>query len=429
MKKLSKIMLFTAVLLFAVQLISFAMGESDSAATDGKKQVTVWTVWTEATQDANAIAFYKALETAKTDLPDIEIIHDGTENEAYKTKIKTAVAADEMPDVFFAWGAGFVGPFVEAGKVMPLDNYLKDGTLDRMKGGANTNFIFDGKTYGITFTQWVASLFCNKAIFDKYGIKLPETIEDLKAAVQVLNENGVIPITVSAKDRWPAMFWQNALAIRTASADVCNMALNGNASFDTPDFVKSARILEDLVSMNAFVDGALGIDYDESGALFLTGQAAMYYMGSWFAGDIVGQNSTVADDIVAMPFPTLKGGKGGPTEFLGGAIDGLCVSQSAQDKEAAAEVVKYLMEQVARNLEESGAGLPTWDVTGTKTANPNPVTEQIKSIISNATGYVLAWDTFLSGADADDHKNMVAEIFGGQLSPEEFAKQMQEINE
>ncbi len=426
MNKLLKVMLLFVSLALFISLFSC---EKQEEATQGIVQVTVWTLWTESTQDANAAAFYKALESAKVDLPNIEIIHDATENEAYKTKIKTAAAADDMPDVFFAWGAGFVGPFVDGGKVMPLDDYLKDGTLDRMNGGANTNFTFDGKIYGLTFTQWVAALYCNEEMFDAYGLELPDTMEQLKTAVQVFNENGVIPITVSAKDRWPAMFWQNALAIRTASADVSNSALSGNASFDTPDFVKSAQILEDLVNINAFVEGALGIDYDESGALFLTGQAAMYYMGSWFAGDIVGENSTVGDKVVARPFPTIQGGNGGVNEFLGGAIDGLCVSQNAQDKDASAQVVKYLMEQVAINLTEAGAGIPTWKVSGVETGDPNPITLQILDFISNATGYVLAWDTFLSGADADDHKNMVAEIFGGQLTPADFAQKMQAMNE
>jgi raffinose/stachyose/melibiose transport system substrate-binding protein len=155
----------------------------------------------------------------------------------------------------------------------------------------------------------------------------------------------------------------------------------------------------------------------------------MYFMGSWFAGDIVGADSKVADKVEVKPFPTIANGKGGTTEYLGGAIDGLCVSESAKDKEAAVKVVKYLMEHLAMNLEKMGGGLPTWKVSGVKTEKPNPVTEQIKKIISNATGYVLAWDTFLSGADADDHKNMVAEILGGRLSPEEFAKKMQMMNE
>lgn len=407
---------------------AFASGNKDQAE-DGPTVVSVWTLWTETSDDVNAVAFRKALESAKTDLPDIIIEHDATENEAYKIKIKTAMAADDVPDVFFAWGAGFVKPFVQAGKVAALDSYMNDGTANKMKGGANTNFMFNGSTYGLTFTQWVAALFCNKALFDKYDVKLPDTYEELLEAVKVFNENDVIPITVGEKDKWTGMFWQNSFAVRTAGADTSNAALAGEASFNTSEFVQSAALLEELVAAGGFVDGALGIDTNEGAALYLEGQAAMYYMGNWFAGDIAGHDSDILENTVAKRFPTISGGKGDKTQFLGGSIDGLCVSEASENKEAAAVVVKYLMEQVARNLAAAGEGLPTWNTDDVVSEKSNPVVDQIKALISDSTGYVLAWDTFLSGADADDHKNFVASIFGQEMDPAVFAANMQNMNE
>lgn len=424
--KMIKRIAVSLALLSLVLANAAAAGQGEKAAS-GPVKVTVWTLWTD-NPDVNAVAFRKALESAKTDLPGIVIEHDATENEAYKTKIKTAMAAGDAPDVFFAWGAGFVKPFVDAGKVVPLDEYLKDGTAAKMKGGANTNFTFDGKTYGLTFTQWVASLYCNKALFDKHGVKLPETYEDLIAAAKALKAAGVIPITVGEKDRWPGMFWQNAFAIRTAGADASNAALAGKGSFDTPEFVRSAQLLKDLVAAGGFVEGALGLDYNEGGALFLEGKAAMYYMGNWFAGDIAAHQSGIVKDVVAKKFPTVSGGKGDATQFLGGSIDGLCVSQTAKDKAAAAKVVKYLMEQTSRNLAAAGEGLPTWNTDDVKPAKTNPVVNQIMANLKGSTGYVLAWDTFLSGANADDHKNFVAAIFGQTMSPQEFASSMQKMN-
>ena len=433
MKLLTKNVLIAALLILAVIIFVGCQKEEKAASggssSEGPVPIKVWTLWTDTTDDVNAVAFRKALETAKADFPDIVIEHDATENEAYKTKIKTAMAADEVPDVFFAWGAGFVKQFVDAGKVEPLDEYLTDGSADRMKGGANTNFVFDGKTYGITFSQWVASLYCNKALFDKYDVEIPETYDDLMQAVKTFNANDVIPITLGGKDKWPAMFWQNAFAVRTAGADTCNAALAGEASFDTPEFVRSAQLLADLVEEDAFVDGVLGLDYNESGALYLEGQAAMYYMGNWFAGDIAGHDSDILENTVAARFPVIPNAKGDETQYLGGSIDGLSVSANSENREAAATVAAYLMEQVARNLAAAGEGLPTWKTDDVVSEKTNPVIDQIKSQISNSTGYVLAWDTFLSGADADDHKNYVASIFGQELSAEKFAALMQEMNE
>lgn len=405
-----------------------AAGNQETAA-EGPVTLNVWTLWTETSDDINAKAFFQVLEEARAAFPEFVIEHDGTENEAYKTKIKTAMAADDVPDAFFSWGAGFIRPFVAAGKVEALDPYLQDGTADRIKGGANTNFEFDGKTYGLTFTQWVAALYCNKELFRRYGVALPDDYDQLLSAVKTFRENDIVPITVGEKDRWPGMFWQNAFAVKTAGAAASNAALAGNGRFDTPEFVQSAELLEQLVAAGGFVDGALGLDYNEGGALFLNGEAAMYYMGNWFAGDITAAGESFASKIEARKFPVVSGGKGDGTQFLGGSVDGMCVSADSAHKAEAAELTKYLMEQIARNLTASGDGLPTWDTSDVVSVKSNPIIDQIKALISDSSGYVLAWDTFLSGADADDHKNYVAELFAQALSPEDFAARMQAMNE
>lgn len=393
-----------------------------------KVNLKVWTLWTEGTEDTNKKAFYRVMENAKKDLPDITIEHDATENEAYKTKIKTAIAANEAPDVFFAWGAGFVKPFVEAGKVLPLDDYLNDGTKDKMNAGSAVFFTFDGKIYGLPAYQWVASLYCNKELFEQNNIKLPDTYEDLLAAVKAFRAKGIAPITVGEKDRWPGMFWQNAFALRTGGAQLCQDALAKKASFDQPAFVESAAKLKELVDAKAFIDGNLGLTYDEANAAFLEGKIPMNYMGNWFAGNIMSDDSKVKDKIVVKKFPSLTGGAGTAQEFLGGSIDGFCVNKESKVTDAAVKAVKYFAEGMAKDLNATGDGLPTWKVPEA-TGPINPIILQIKELTKDATGYVLAWDTFLEGADAEEHKNLVANLFGGKITPENFAKEMQKLNE
>ncbi len=404
--------------------------ETKAEETKQLEPVTVklWTLWTESADDSNKKAFYRVLENVKKDHPNITIEHDATENEAYKTKLKTAIAANEAPDVFFAWGAGFVKPFVDAGKVLALDEFLNDGTKEKLAAGNTTNFTFNGKIYGLTAYQWVAALYCNKELFDQNSIKLPETYDDLLTAVKAFRAKGIEPITVGEKDRWPGMFWQNAFALRTATAQTCLDALAKTTSFDTPEFAESAAKLKELVDAKAFISGNMGLTYDEGNAAFLEGTVPMYYIGNWFAGNIQSDDSKVKDKVVALKFPALPGAKGDPNEFLGGSIDGFCVSNDTKVKDAAVLLAKYFPEQMAIDLNNSGEGLPTWNVPAA-TGEINPVTKQIMALTKDAKGYVLAWDTFLEGAEAETHKNLVAEIFGSKITPENFAKEMQKLNE
>ncbi|EMS72110.1 extracellular solute-binding protein [Ruminiclostridium cellobioparum] len=391
--------------------------------------VRVWTLWTDPTKDSNAAYFYKVLESAKTELANITIEHDATENESYKTKLKTAVAANEAPDVFYSWGAGFTKPFVDAGKVLPLDEYIaSSGAGDKILPGATDFFKFDNKTYGIPYSKWVAVLYCNKDLFDQNGVKIPATYDELLTAVKAFRAKNITPITVGGKDRWPAMFFQNALALRTAGAQACVDALNKTASYDQPAFVESAAKLKELVDAKAFNDGCLGLTNDESAVPFTEGQIPMYYMGNWFVGNIMGKDSKVADKVQAVAFPMVNDGKGTSDEFFGGSIEGFCVSANAADKDAACKTAGYLSETMAKLTADDG-GLATWKVDGVDESKINALAKQIKDLTANAKSYVLAWDTFLEGADAETHKNLVAEIYAGKKTPEEFAKEMQKLNE
>jgi raffinose/stachyose/melibiose transport system substrate-binding protein len=405
-----------------------AAPKADDTKKAEKTTLKVWTLWTESVEDVNKKAFYRVLDNAKKDMPDITIEHDATENEAYKTKIKTAIAANEAPDIFYSWGAGFVKPFVDAGKVLPLDDYLNDGTRDKMNAGSATFFTFDGKTYGLPAYQWVAVLYCNKELFEKNNIKMPDTFDELLTAVKAFRAKGISPITVGEKDRWPGMFFQNAFALRAAGAQVCQDALAKKASFDQPAFVESAEKLKELVDAKAFIDGNMGLTVDESQAPFLEGKIPMYYMGNWFAGNIVSKDSKVADKITCKKFPSLSDGKGNMDEFLGGSIEAFCVNNDTKYKDAAVKTVKYFAEGMAKDLAQTGDGLPTWKVPAA-TGEINPITKQIMDMTKDSKGFVLAWDTFLEGADADTHKNLVADVFGGKLTPENFAKEMQKLND
>lgn len=65
--------------------------------------------------DSQVMAWNKALEEYKETHPNVTVKEDKTDNEAYKTKLKTTLAAGSAPDVFYSWGGGFSQSFVKAG--------------------------------------------------------------------------------------------------------------------------------------------------------------------------------------------------------------------------------------------------------------------------------------------------------------------------
>ena len=68
---------FAVLLAFAVIVLVGCQKSEESAQADstedGPVTIKVWTLWTDTTDDVNAVAFRKALDSAQTDLPDIVI--------------------------------------------------------------------------------------------------------------------------------------------------------------------------------------------------------------------------------------------------------------------------------------------------------------------------------------------------------------------
>ena len=149
-----------ALVLASVMALSIAGCGSTSAPKSGDKvKLTMWCIATES--DSNRPAYDKAIAEVTAAHPEIEFEWEATENEAYKTKIKAAAAANEMPDIFFTWGGAFLGDFVKNGRVYCLDDAYKNFSKDLPEAMLG-NTTYDGKHYGVPLTMNIVALFANR---------------------------------------------------------------------------------------------------------------------------------------------------------------------------------------------------------------------------------------------------------------------------
>lgn len=392
------------------------------------QQITLklWHTWA-TDSDSNRRPFEKALTDWNNAHPELQIVAESTESETYKSKLRTAIAVNEVPDIFFSWGAGFARPFVESGKILALDDYLNDEIKAKIEPGSFDNFTYGGKTYALP-TYLVAGIFyCNDQLFTKYNVKIPETYNELLEAIRVFNEYHVTPMAVGLKDGWPGIFHQNILAIRTAGIEKCNAALSGQVSFYQPEFIESAQKLVDLIDAGAFDIRSLQLTQHEAEAGFIEGRIPMYYSGSWGAGSMDREDSNVRGHVVIKNFPVIEEAKGDANGFLGGAIDGFMISSQTLYKEEAVSTLVTLCENFAKESYISGSGIPAWkvDVTG---ENVSPLAQEISKLLESRDGFVLAWDTFLGGTAAQTHIGLVSNLYTKTITPENFAMEMQKLN-
>ena len=383
--------------------------------------LTMWSIATES--DSFNPAYTKAIADYEAAHPNVKIVHETFENESYKTKIKSAVAANELPDIFYTWGGGFSKSFVESGKVYAIDDYYTDEYKAQLSTAALGNATYDGKLYGVTYTTPISLLYYNKAMFDKLGLSAPTTFDELKAVCQKFLDNGITPFGISVKDTWVTAMCHDALTLKsvgpTALKDVLTKA---GGSYDSADFLNADTKFMELVDMGAFIDGATGLSNDEASAMFYDGTVPMYITGSWMGGSIMTDAANPGDFDVA-PIPVLNSATAKITDFMGGAADTLMVAESSPNKEAAAQAVFELSKSISMYAYLSGSGIPAWKVDYDD-STVNAITAKEAELAGNATSFTLWFDTLMEADDAGEYLANLQELYVGNMTPKEFDEAM-----
>lgn len=394
---------------------------TSSAATDEKVTLKVWHQWAD---DSNALKsdYEKAVKAYEDANPNITIESDALATEAYKTKLTTAFAGNSADcDVFYDWSPGKTASLAQAGRLLAIDDYVKDGTLDQIQPGSTDAFTFDGKLYSLPMFSWYMILFCNRDLFDQAGATEPTTLDELIEASEKLSAKGILPITNGTKDAWNACFIYEFLAMRQNGASNVNKYLSGEVKMDD-GYATAAENLQKLVKANVFGDSTLATGNVDADTAFTTGKAAMRIAGSWDASACYADGSTVKDKVDAKLLPLVPDGKGGETNFCGGFTESFLVNADTKYPEQAVDFMKYINKTMGKYAAETSSGFDAWTDETIDESGWNDVFKQINEMTKNCEASTLAWDTYLDPAKTKVHQDDVMALFGDKMTPEDFVK-------
>ena len=412
-------------------IAALAMGSmSVTALADDAEKITIsmWHTWPEG-NGGTAAAFAKTMEQVQEKFPEVEFVMDAVADsgDSYKTKLKTAAAGNELPDIFYTWGGGFSETWVDAGKVLCLDDYTSDETKDKFISGSDAFFTYDEKLYGYPLRTNVGVLYCNKAMFDEAGIEIPTTFDELLDAVKAFNEQGTVPFALGGKNPADIAWWTDQLTQRTAGADYVNQILNGEATYDTEADLQAAELFKELVDAGAFDAGAASTSRDEAYTLFASGLYPMYFCGSWYCANVM--DSEVKDGVIVVNFPAVDGAAGAATEFLGGADQTFMINSEVENPEKVVEVYAYMCETLSENVFLGGAGLPAWKTDVDVSQIENTLLVSVYDLYKDCSGINLWWDNALLAEQATEHLDTASKLFLGNITPEEYVSMNTEITQ
>src|SRR5829696_7089048 len=319
--------------------------------------------------------------------PGVKVEPQYLENEAYKAKLTTLLQSRDKPAMFYSWAGGVLKAQVEAGVIEDLTDRTK-GYIETLTPSAVAAFTLDGKVYGVPQAITEVGFFYNKELFAKAGVDSSKikTWDDLLGAVKALKGAGITPITVGGADKWPVSFYWSYLSLRQGGKPAFEAAMKGEAGgFAGEDFVKAGELFKQLVDLQPFQNGFLGSKHLPAIGQFADGKAAMTLAISVIYNQqrsIAADKKGLSDDQIGwFQFPVVPGGKGAPTDTLGGVV-GWVVSKGAP-KETIDFIKAFVSPEVQSRLTAEGFIIPV--VAGVDASLKNAFMRNIAQELARST--------------------------------------------
>ena len=419
----------TAIAIGAAAILLGATACSSSSTTaSATGGATLWGLsgTNEANVDGPALAEWNAAH------PGTPVAGEYFANDAYKTKIRTAVGAGTAPTLIYGWAGGTLHSYIEAGKVLDLTTATA-GIKDNFLPSVWDQGVVDGKTYAIPMNAVTPIMFYyNKDLLAQAGIDAPQTWDEILAAIPKLKAIGVAPFSLAGGSKWPSLMWEQYLVDRVAGPEAFNAVMAGTpGAWNVPGIIKANTMIQQLVDAGAFIDGFSSVTADSNAdvALLYTGRAAMMLQGAWVYATFEEQAPEFTKNSLGYTtFPAVTGGKGDPNNIVGNPSGYYSISADASPEQQAAAIEyltkgvfneAYTARMIATNQVPPLAGIGA-QISGGATSFGGGV----YSLTEAAPNFQMSWDQALPSAQATALLSNLDQLFNKQITPQQFSDNM-----
>lgn len=255
------------------------------------------------------------------------------------TVLKTRLIKEDAPDIIGIGGDVNFSNFLDAEILMDISDFeglslIKQAYLDIDK---NLEFVPMDGVYAVPYVANAAGVLYNRQMFKDNNWEVPTTWNEFMTLCDTIKASGQQPLYFGFKDVWTCLAPWNALACDLAPADVCRQVNKGETKFiDEYDEV-AQKMLELLDHAQ---DDPFAYSYNDACTTFANGEAAMYCIGSYAVPQIQSVNPDMDIDSFVMP-----GCDSEADNILNSGVDlQFCVTNECKNKEAAYEVLSFLLE-------------------------------------------------------------------------------------
>lgn len=422
-------------------------GAGSSSGGDGGSPTAGTIQWWSWTPD-NDVA-ERDIAAFNQQYPDIKVTYKKVPNADYTAVLRPALASDSGPDVFTMAAAGTVGPFdvfnpYAADLTPKVSELLGQDWQSKVYATGVKAFSKDDKLKAMPFAKVAAgNMWINRAMFDKYDVKVPTNLAEWDQACQTFRSNGLgcfkegIGASGFDVDTFHSI-------VNSVEPGLYQQAATDQIKWTDPRLVQAWQIFSDLQKDKILDAGGVGVQqYPDVNNAFLSGKVPMVQMGSWYAQYATVNSLTAALAGAGVPADTAKvaiepisfpdvAGKGNPSSLFTDPDAAQAVNSKSKSLNAATTFALWLggtpegQSNVANNVDS----LPTL-------AGVQPAWDDIK-LVDQKVQEPLLKDLYGKAADATEPRsqNLPAARFqaisdanqavlGGSKTPDQAAADVQ----
>ncbi|RAU16947.1 sugar ABC transporter substrate-binding protein [Nitrincola tibetensis] len=285
---------------FRKSMLTVALTSSVAfTAQAGEVEVLHW--WTSGGEAAAVSVLKSMVEKEGHTWKDFAVAGGGGENTM--TVLRARAVSGNPPSSAQIKGLE-IHEWADLGFLSSLNDVAEaEGWKDFLPEMVSNIMQFDGEFVAVPVNvHRVNWMWANPAAFEKAGVELPTSLDELWAAADKLKAAGIIPIAHGGQA------WQDATTFESIA-----LSLGGPEFFvkafveHDPAALQSDTMIEAFEQFRKVRDyldpGFPGREWNIATSMVIRGDAAMQFMGDWAKGEFSAANMQPGTDYLCLPFP------------------------------------------------------------------------------------------------------------------------------
>jgi raffinose/stachyose/melibiose transport system substrate-binding protein len=359
----------------------------------------------------------------KEAFPNITVETTKLPDDQYYTTVKTRLAAGQGPDIMMIFPKTGVAGAIDLAKA----GYAKDisdmNFWDNIGEGAKNDMSYEGKPRAVAKGLDFLGVYYNKSLFEQAGVSgLPQSWQEFLDVCQKLKDAGITPITTADKDAWYIQFGLYQIAanvIYPDQMDFDELVQAGTKDFTDPSWIAALDKMKSLYDSGYVVDNSLGMGSAQCAQIFIDGQAAMTFDGTWSYDALTAQGAAEFE----RGFFALPANDAGDVYISASTAAGYGVNAATANYDAVKTIFEYWFDGQSPLFQawvEANTSISVYK--GVPLTNPlyNDVYNQYQSVGKSVYFCNQMWP----GGVADEMEAKFQEVIGGQASSSDVAAAM-----